>query len=120
MLEKRRTFPSTRMRVIQLAIENCHTVDDLMANRHISSKMRDQIERSSDSVVANGSEAERAIYKKVKIKALGIAIIENNELDGHLRVWLKDWNHPIFDRINHVGRMLTNWVKKARPGLGDQ
>jgi len=112
-------YPFTRMRVVRMAVENAIMARDLMDEIRPSPRLRDQLEGSSSSVYSNASEAEWAIYRKVKLKALGIAVSENHEFAAQIMDLTRGGPHPLHDRINHVGRMLSNWIKHARAGHGD-
>ena len=113
-------YPFTRMRVVQMAIGNAIMVQDLISTTRSDGDIHDQMARAADSVVSNASEAEWAIYRKVKRKALGVAVIENHELAAQVMRLLRGADHPLHDRINHVGRMISNWIKRATPGAGDR
>ena len=98
--------PHKRMRVVQLAIDNAirQLIRETPGDPTLDQQMRD----SSRSAADNAGEAEAAIYRGSKKRALDIALRENNELAVQLCIRLPDQpDHPLHDRVDHVQRMCV-------------
>ena len=96
-----------------MAIDNAIDVRRLIREHPTDADTDGQMRNSSRSTADNTAEAEAAIYKGSKKRALDIALRENNELAAQLCIRLHDQlDHPLHDRVDHVQRMLVCWKRR--------
>ena len=102
----------TRYRMLRLAQanadwirEHCHEFPDF-------GDLHDQVSRSSQSVQYRMSEGLGSRSPRNKLRYLDMARCSNDEFAKQAPQLLQDPTHPLLDHIDHVGRMLTNYMKR--------
>ena len=98
-------------RVLLLARENTRVIHHLLTVYPNFGDLHNQIARAAISVPSNIAEGLGSGTSRMKRRGLFIARGSNNELAVQMDLLVTDTDHPIFDQIDHVGRMLTKLIR---------
>ena len=102
----------TRYRMLRLAQANADWIREHLHEYPNFGDLHDQISRSSQGVPDQMSEGLGSRYPRNKLRYLDTARSSNDEFANQAPRLLQDPSHPLLDRIDHVGRMLSNYMKR--------
>ena len=102
----------TRFRMLRLAQDNADWIREHLHEFPNFGDLHDQISRSSQSVPDRMSEGLGSRFPRNRLRYLDMSRCSNDEFATQAPRLLQDPTHPLLDRIDHVGRMLTNYMKR--------
>jgi len=103
--------PIHRLRVLKLAKRNVREVaKPIRATRNFGD-LHNQMARAAISVVSNIAEAAGATTDPGRKRRMADARGSNYELQVQLELLVVE-DHPLADRVDHVGRMLTRLIQR--------
>ena len=103
--------PIHKLRVLELAKANVREVAKLIRTTRNFGDLHNQMARAAISVVSNIAEAAGATTDPGRRRRMADARGSNCELQVQLELLL-DEDHPLIERVDHVGRMLTRFIQR--------
>ena len=105
-----------QLAVYQLARQNLAEVAQLLARTPAFGDLHTQIKRAAASVMLNIAEGSGSATPRGFARFLGHARASNSELGAQLDALVAlghlGHDHPLIDRVDHCGRMLTRLMRR--------